>query len=521
MRFYAAVLAVLLAIPAAAQFQDRVEVRLLEVEATVLDKQGRPVENLTRDDFLVTLDGKPAEITNFSLVAGGSVVASAPEDRTAATAAVPKQAIAVPTRVIIIFDDMHLHPAAKQHAIAGLREYIAQSMDASTTATIVTWARSLRTNVKPTSDRAALLRGLAEVARQQPHGMAVDAERRSFSRLCDLSTAACTAAAPHFAESQALDVERTMNALREVIESLGGMEGRKIVFFISEGMPMRPGVELFTRARRFPGDYLGALRATKKHEFLALATAAQDAGVVFNTIDPSIGLGADAMVDQYNIDAKQIRDNARRTGELLAQKTGGHLIKDQNDLHRALAELDRQMSTFYSLAVRAPERADEAKVQVRLRNHDDLRVFTATRRSLTTREESVASAVRAQLYERRESNPLEARLFIEKQQAQRCIAAAAATRAQSEDPAHARTRPPSGSARRPRSGVGRLLLLDPDHRTPRQRHRPDHPGPSRRRRQIRVVPRHHRSRDRNDELSATRCGLRAVASARGDPHLSS
>lgn len=420
MRFYAAVLVVLLAIPAAAQFQDRVVVRLLEIEATVLDKRGRPVESLTREDFIVTLDGKPAEITNFSFVASGAAASTRRgESPTAEAATAPL----IPTRVVIVFDDMHLHPAAKQHAVAAVRAYVTKSMDASTTATVVTWSTSLRTRVKPTSDRALLLRGLDQVAREQPHGMAVDAERRSFSRLCDLSIASCSAAAPKFAESQAFDVERTLNALREVIESAGGMEGRKIVFFISEGLPMRPGVELFTRARRFRGDHLGALQHTKKHELRALAHAAQNAGVVFNTIDPTIGLGAASLADPYNIDAKQIRDNARRTGELLAQETGGQLIADQNDLHHALEKLDEQVSTFYSLAVRAPEGSDEAKVQVRLRNHDDLRVYSATRRSLTTREQSVASAVRAQLYERRETNPLSARLFIEKHHAQRCIAA--------------------------------------------------------------------------------------------------
>jgi VWFA-related protein len=413
MRFYAAVLAVLLAIPAAAQFQERVEVRLLEIEATVLDKRGHPVGNLTRDDFLVTLDGKPAEITNFSFIEGGTPA------RRRAGAAGPQ----IPSRVVIIFDDMHLHPDGKQHAVAALREYVAKSMDDATTAMVVTWSTSLRTRVRPTSDRALLLRGLDEVGREQPRGMTVDAERHSFSRLCDLSVGACMAAAPKFAESQAFDVERTLKALRDVIESVGGMEGRKIVFLISEGLPMRPGAELFTRARGFRGEYLGALVHTRKYELRALAHAAQNAGVVFNTIDPSIGLGAASLVEVYDMDAKQIRDNARRTGELLAHETGGQLIADRNDLHHALATLDEQSSTFYSLAVRAPERSDEAKVQVRLRNHDDLRVYTATRRSLTTREQSVASAVRAQLYERRETNPLSARLFIEKEHAQRCIAA--------------------------------------------------------------------------------------------------
>lgn len=420
MRFYAAVLAVLFAIPAAAQFQERLEVRLLELEATVLDKQGRPVERLTREDFLVTLDGKPTDITNFSFVRGGVV---APAVRGATPAPSPEAPLAIPTRIHVIFDDLHLHPPAKQRAIAGLREYF-KTLDASTTASLMTWSMSLHINVKPTSDSEALLRGLDAMAKEQPRGMAVDGERRAFAQLCEVSVAACRAAAKQYAESQALDAKRTFEALREVIDSIGGTDGRKLVFFISEGVPMNPGTELYTRARGMPGSQIGSLHHTRNIELKELATAAQNAGVVFNTIDPSIGIGAASMMNPYSMDLRQVRDNGRQTGAHLARETGGQLIVDQNDLNGVFSTLEQQVTTFYSLAVRAPERADEAKVEVRLRNRNDLRVLTAARRSLSTIESSVASTVRAQLYQRQESNPLDARLFVEEQHGgERCTAA--------------------------------------------------------------------------------------------------
>lgn len=421
MRFYAAVLAVLLAFPASAQFSDRVDVRLLELEATVIDKAGRPVENLTADDFTVALNGKPATITNFSLIATSTrvqTIATAPET-TAHDPIVPP----MPTRIVIVFDDLHLHPASKLHAIVGLRDYISQSMDAHTTATIVTWGNSLKVRVKPTSDRTRLLEGLAGVAKEQPKGMAVDGERRAFVNLCEVSLAACGMAAMQFAESQALDVERTLNAMREVVESLSGMEGRRIVFFISEGISMFPGQELFARVRGFGGQNAGGLKAMRRYELKKLVRAAQDAGVVFNTIDPSLGLGAQMLMNTYSIDQHQIRENGHHTVRLLAEETGGRLIANENDIHRAAKELHEQFSTFYSLAVRAPEQADDAKVKVKLRNRPDLTVLSATRRSLKSREQSVAGAVRAQLYERRESNPLEARLSVDTQHASRCVAA--------------------------------------------------------------------------------------------------
>ena len=46
----------------------RVEVNLVQVDAVVTDKKGRPVTDLTADDFIVYQDGKRQEITSFSMV---------------------------------------------------------------------------------------------------------------------------------------------------------------------------------------------------------------------------------------------------------------------------------------------------------------------------------------------------------------------------------------------------------------------------------------------------------------------
>ncbi|MBN1126574.1 MAG: hypothetical protein JXA82_16325 [Sedimentisphaerales bacterium] len=46
----------------------RVYVNLVQVDAVVTDKDGRPVTDLTAKDFIILQDGKPQEITNFSLV---------------------------------------------------------------------------------------------------------------------------------------------------------------------------------------------------------------------------------------------------------------------------------------------------------------------------------------------------------------------------------------------------------------------------------------------------------------------
>src|SRR4051812_38485723 len=45
----------------------RVETTLVVCDVLVTDKQGRPVQGLTRDDFVVTEDGAPQQVDTFAL----------------------------------------------------------------------------------------------------------------------------------------------------------------------------------------------------------------------------------------------------------------------------------------------------------------------------------------------------------------------------------------------------------------------------------------------------------------------
>ena len=56
----------LVAIAGALAAQVRVDVRLVNVVATVTDIKGRYIPNLTREDFIIEEDGKPQEISHFS-----------------------------------------------------------------------------------------------------------------------------------------------------------------------------------------------------------------------------------------------------------------------------------------------------------------------------------------------------------------------------------------------------------------------------------------------------------------------
>src|SRR5262245_27971853 len=61
-----ALLTLLLTLAALVGAQVRVDVRLVNIVATVTDARGRNISNLTVEDFILEEDGKPQQITHFS-----------------------------------------------------------------------------------------------------------------------------------------------------------------------------------------------------------------------------------------------------------------------------------------------------------------------------------------------------------------------------------------------------------------------------------------------------------------------
>lgn len=353
-----ALMALTLALPAAAQVLESIEVHLLEVEASVVGRDGKPVDGLTQADFAVSIDGKPAEITNFYAVSRGHV-----DDGDPAT-----PARVVPSRMTIFIDDMHLHPMAKAHAIQALRRFVEKGLDPSATTSIVNWNGSLRIVVPPTKDRAKLLAGVEAVSKEPGRLPPPQASDEEFLAV----VAEVTDVPEHFrdlARMRSMQSAQTMKGLEEVIHSMAGLTGRRTVLVVGQGLPV---------AGRAATD--------------SLVKTAQKSGVAVSTLDPS-----------FSEDHGEVSKSALRTA---AAETGGSLIENQNDLGKGLATVTEQATTYYSLAVRAPSDASVFDVKVTLRDRPELRVVTAKRRGVPTTEERITGTLRARLYSREQENPL-------------------------------------------------------------------------------------------------------------------
>ena len=107
-------------------FFDAVDVRVVNIEAVVTDKNGDPVSGLTADNFTIVDDGEELDITNFFVVEGSQIVGS--DDLELGLDAVPAQAASGPeTRnlnLVMLVDNLHTDPRNRNQIFSELRRFL-------------------------------------------------------------------------------------------------------------------------------------------------------------------------------------------------------------------------------------------------------------------------------------------------------------------------------------------------------------------------------------------------------------
>jgi VWFA-related protein len=440
-------LSLLIAVPVFAQHAESIDVRVMEIEAVVVDRDGRLVEGLRAGDFEVTVGGKKRPLSNFYAVRQNRIV-SDPGESTS-----QQPATAIPTSLIIFIDDNRLGQGAKTRAMKALDKYIRANVGELTTAMIVTYRSQLSVRVRPTEKPGYLLAELAKIAKEpaSAHIFDSDSSREVLidkidrilmagtgcnsdpcsGKEMDLSPDWVWHEVERVVERETKNVDHTLKALREAVKLASGFSGRKVLLYVSEGLPLMPGSDLleywqrmadksplfsnFSRNMNYGSKQI--LRWDRTAQFQALANEAQKANVSFFSFDAG-GLrgfeGTDVTNPTRGGTFNTFLATASRDGgaQLVAEQTGGRFIRNGNDIDKVLLAMSEQFSTYYSLGVAADPRARSMDVQVKVKNRPGLRVISARRRTPLTRGEELARNVRSRLYSQQSENPLGATLSV-------------------------------------------------------------------------------------------------------------
>ncbi|HSF42189.1 MAG TPA: VWA domain-containing protein [Thermoanaerobaculia bacterium] len=257
-----AVLAVLSSAPLAAQsasgFGEVVQVDVVNVDAYVTDKDGKPVAGLGKNDFEVFEDGKRVEVTNFEAVdrarPAGSPAPASPSPLPEAAAALREDGL----HLVVYIDNFNLRTGNRSRAVRQLREFLTRQLVPGDRVLIVTYDLGLSVRLPFTGDPAAISAALDRLEKLTVQGEEDDrAKRQAFQAMMDIQTVSLNSPIPipcpldivtpahSYAAAKRQEVKRTFGALTVLVNSLSGVPGRKALLHVSDGISFTPGEELF------------------------------------------------------------------------------------------------------------------------------------------------------------------------------------------------------------------------------------------------------------------------------------
>ncbi len=357
-------------------FFDTVNVSVVNVDVYVTDKKGNRINGLTRDDFELYEDRRPMAITNFYAVQDGRAVATS-DAPSVAEGGAPAEAldrVATPEdqklRLVVYIDNVNIRPFNRNRVMRELRVFLNNKLGKGNQVMLVSYDRSLHVRRNFTSDPDLVTSALTELEKVSGHGTHADSDRRDALRNIEDAESANEAMmyARAYSESVYNDLSFTINAMKDIVNSLAGMPGRKAILYVSDGVPMMAGQDIFYAVQSKFGQETGSLTEAFSYDasrrFTELTSQANANRVTFYTIDAA-GLRTFGSVSAENqgpgqgimVDSVQI-SNLQSTLQMMAEKTGGMAILNSNTVTPQLDRIAQDFNTYYSLGYTPPHYGD-------------------------------------------------------------------------------------------------------------------------------------------------------------------
>jgi VWFA-related protein len=361
-------------------FMETLTVNVVNVDVYVNDKKGVRVTGLTRQDFELYEDGRPMAITNFLSVEGGKPVGAAAEAE-AAEAGVPAGPKLPPgydqtplpkdqrLRLVVYIDDFNLKPFDRNRVMRELRVFLDQKLRRGDQIMLVSYDRELHVRQPFTSDASLVNAQLLSIEKISAQGVHQESDRREVLRNIDEAQDGSQAMsyARGYAGAYFNDISFTVDALKNLVTSLAGMSGRKAIVYVSDGLPMIVGEDVFYAVQnKFSGTSTISESAEfdTSRRFEELTAQANANRVTFYTIDAG-GLrtysstsaenataGQGVYIDSINI------SNLQSSLQMMAEKTGGVAIINANEVGPQLAKIADDFNSYYSLGYTPPHIGD-------------------------------------------------------------------------------------------------------------------------------------------------------------------
>jgi len=407
---------------------ENVTVAVTNVDVVVTDGKGKRVAGLSKDDFRVFEDGIPQALTNFYAVSGGKALLSDGKEISLMSEAPPSAAYEIPSalkaKYVIYVDNLNIHPLHRTRVFQSLNPFLEKAIGPNAEGMVVSFNHFLRVKQKFTSEKGLLMNALDNIAHESAAGTTLVSEREDA--LQHINDAKTPQEALQYATtaSRAMDddLRSSVDGLKKTIDSLAGVQGRKILIYLSDGLPQTVGQELFdtiqTKFHNQTSAITESFHFDRTSSYASLVHAANAEGVTLYAIDAA-GLQADENVSAERglMDSRPstflLRQNYQQPLQTLARETGGIAAINTNNPTRELDEVARDFSDFYSLGYRSTRGAVDRPHQIEVKiDKPGLKVRYRSGYMEKTVETRTAEAVTAALYYPRNENPLRFTLAV-------------------------------------------------------------------------------------------------------------
>lgn len=376
--------------PAAlAQFSEKIEVRVVNVDVSVTDRSGKPVSGLTRDDFEVFEDGRRQTIANFYAIDDAVVRDDAAPGAPAAPASQPER---FRRKVFVLVDNANTSMHGRNEALKKLEAFIDRNFEGDYEWSVATVDRRVHLLLPMTRDKQSIHDVLATVrqhptlpemtgpivdfainTRQQPQSFRTMFEKAGAAadpRWANLVRAGQHAALSDFmneAEGRQKEIfaGSSMAPLLEAARAFGAIEGKKILLLITGDLPLQGGSPLCGGSTEHARNAV-----LLRDAFIAEANASNTSVYI---------IGADGMSATFGTTFEDFGPCSAMSDTSamywIGRETGGAYLPG-NFIDKSLREFDRRSANFYSLGYHSSseEPLRSHRIKVRVKGHPAYRL---------------------------------------------------------------------------------------------------------------------------------------------------
>ena len=377
--------------PPAEEFFESIEVNVVNVDVYVTDKKGNRVTGLQKGDFELLEDGKPIQITNFYSVEEGRALAGTPGAAAPAPPSEPVPAVAaveVPEdqrlHLVVYIDNFNIKVFDRNRVFASIREFLRTKLSRNDRVMLMTYDREPHVRRPFTSDPTTIASALFEIEKLSAMGNSAERDRADVLReIKDAEDATyATLRARTYAESVFNDLTFSIDSIKNLVSSLAGVPGRKAILYVSSGLPLVAGEDVFHAIQDKWSSATSAIMESRNYDatrrYQELIAQANANRISFYTVDAGgLRMSTSISAENATADASAFVDsihwsNLQGSLQLMAERTGGKAIYNTNDPARGLEIVGTDFRTYYSLGYSPAHSGDGRyhKIDVKTRRKD-------------------------------------------------------------------------------------------------------------------------------------------------------